>query len=268
LLKGDARKVSTMGKIESIRLAGNTAFDPEPAIGALSRHAPDLLDVLASGEPAAFATDSRERVVFWNRGAAALLGRRAEEAMGHHCYEVMGGRDVFGNRFCYANCPLAAMSRSGEAPGAFELRLPASGDGGDPQTVHVTVVRLPGPRPDLFTLVHILHGVDERERLTRALARFSPGLHAVTPPAAPVGAAPSTKNGAAARLTPREREILGWMAGGLQNKEIAQKLDLSLATVRNHIHNTLEKLEVHSKLEAVSLAFRNGWVEQAAEGRH
>ena len=33
------------------------------------------------------------------------------------------------------------------------------------------------------------------------------------------------------------------MAAGLQNKEIAQKLDLSLATVRNHIHNTLEKLE-------------------------
>ena len=37
---------------------------------------------------------------------------------------------------------------------------------------------------------------------------------------------------------------------------------LSLATVRNHIHNTLEKLAVHSKLEAVSLAYRNGWVPQ------
>ena len=32
--------------------------------------------------------------------------------------------------------------------------------------------------------------------------------------------------------------------------------------VRNHIHNILEKLEVHSKLEAVSLAFRNGWVAE------
>jgi DNA-binding NarL/FixJ family response regulator len=70
-------------------------------------------------------------------------------------------------------------------------------------------------------------------------------------------------------LTAREREVLGWMAAGLQNKEIAQKLELSLATVRNHIHNTLEKLEVHSKLEAVSLAFRNGWVDRgaAADGR-
>jgi DNA-binding CsgD family transcriptional regulator len=217
--------------------------------------------VLAGGEPAAFATDSRERVVFWNEGAAALLGRRAEEAMGRHCHEVLGGRDVFGNRFCYANCPLAAMSRSGEAPGAFELRIPARGNGGDPTTVHVTAVRLPGPREDLFTLVHILHAVDERERLTRALARFAPALPAVPRPeevAAPRAPDPP----APGALTPREREILRWMAAGLQNKEIAQKLDLSLATVRNHIHNTLAKLEVHSKLEAVSLAFRNGWVER------
>jgi DNA-binding CsgD family transcriptional regulator len=251
-----------MGKVETIRFARTTTFDREPAIGASSRHTPDLLDVLASGEPAAFATDSRERVVFWNRGAAALLGPRAEEAMGRHCYEVLGGRDVFGNRFCYANCPLAAMSRSGEPPGPFELRLPVNGNGGDPKTVHVTVVRLPGPREDLFTLVHILHPVDERARLARALAQLSPAL-ASAPASAPEGE-PTEGEGSdpgPGSLTPREREVLGWMAAGLQNKEIAQKLDLSLATVRNHIHNTLEKLQVHSKLEAVSLAYRNGWVD-------
>src|SRR4026208_317584 len=105
-----------MGKVESIRFAGLAAFDPEPASGAMSRHAPDLLDVLAGGEPAAFATDSRERVVVWDRGAAAPRGRRAEEAMGRHCHEVLGGRDVFGNRFCYANCPLAPLGRPREAP--------------------------------------------------------------------------------------------------------------------------------------------------------
>jgi DNA-binding NarL/FixJ family response regulator len=120
----------------------------------------------------------------------------------------------------------------------------------------------------LFTLVHILHGVDERARLTRALARFAPALHAVTAPEdAPALASPPPDSAAPSVLTPREREVLGWMAAGLQNKEIAQKLDLSLATVRNHIHNTLAKLEVHSKLEAVSLAFRNGWVERERAAR-
>ncbi|HET6900300.1 MAG TPA: PAS domain-containing protein, partial [Vicinamibacteria bacterium] len=190
-----AAEVSHMGKVESIRIARLAAFDPEPSTDELGRHAPDLLDVLASGDPAAFATDSRERVVFWNRGAADLLGRRAEEAMGRHCHDVLGGRDAFGNRFCYANCSIAAMSRSGEAPSAFELRVPASGNVGEPQTVHVTVVRLPGPREDLFTLVHILHGVDERARLASALSRVDPSPHAMpardAKPAPPLPEGPS-----------------------------------------------------------------------------
>jgi DNA-binding NarL/FixJ family response regulator len=63
-----------------------------------------------------------------------------------------------------------------------------------------------------------------------------------------------------APVTRREREVLRYLAAGLQNKEVAQRLGLSLATVRNHVHNILDKLGVHSKLEAVSLSFRKGWV--------
>jgi two-component system nitrate/nitrite response regulator NarL len=64
-------------------------------------------------------------------------------------------------------------------------------------------------------------------------------------------------------LTPRETEVLHQVAAGLQNKEVARNLGLSLATVRNHVHNILVKLGVHSKLEAVSLSFRNGWIPEA-----
>ena len=78
-------------------------------------------------------------------------------------------------------------------------------------------------------------------------------------------AAPSGNEGAAP-LTRREVEVLQLVAAGLQNKEIAEKLALSLATVRNHVHNMLEKLDVHSKLEMVSLAFRKGWVRRRPTG--
>ena len=61
-------------------------------------------------------------------------------------------------------------------------------------------------------------------------------------------------------LTPRETEVLYHVATGLQNKQVARNLGLSPATVRNHVHNILVKLGVHSKLEAVSLSFRNGWI--------
>jgi DNA-binding CsgD family transcriptional regulator len=230
-------------------------------MGQAENRQTELLDVLASGEPAAFATDSRERIVFWNDGAAALLGRRADEVMGRHCYEVLGGRDLFGNRFCYANCPLAAMTRMGEAPHPFEVRVPGRDRDQGSSILHVTIVRLPGPRPDLFTLAHIIHGVDEEGRLARTLARLGPRAAGAVPATAGEGVAAATGDTVpGAALTAREREILGWMAAGLQNKDIAQRLDISLATVRNHIHNTLEKLDVHSKLEAVSMAYRNGWV--------
>jgi DNA-binding NarL/FixJ family response regulator len=55
-------------------------------------------------------------------------------------------------------------------------------------------------------------------------------------------------------LTPREKEILGLMAGGMDNRAIASRLSISFTTVRGHVQNILEKLDAHSKLEAVARA--------------
>jgi DNA-binding CsgD family transcriptional regulator len=250
-----------MGRIESVRLS---VVPRESTAADLSwnRHTPELLEVLSAGHPPAFAIDSRERIVFWNSGAAALLERRAEDVLGKHCFDVMCGRDVWGNRFCSPACPLVGMARQNEPVSAFEVRTSRGFNGeARPITLNVTLIRLPGPRPDLFTLVHILQEIDEEARVSRALAATAESAPAAPAPAV-VAVAAAVAPGPTI-LTPREREILQWMAAGLQNKEIAQRLSLSLATVRNHIHNTLEKLGVHSKLEAVSLAFRNGWVKRA-----
>ena len=46
------------------------------------------------------------------------------------------------------------------------------------------------------------------------------------------------------------------LAGGRPTPEIAERLHISTLTVRNHIQNILEKLEVHSKAEAVAFAFQ------------
>src|SRR5262249_49687214 len=106
-------------------------------------------------------------------------------------------------------------------------------------------------------LVHILERIDRPGRLARALERL--GAHP-TPAPQPLAATEPRRPAGEPPLTEREQEILRFAATGLQNKEIADKLGISVATVRNHVHNLLDKLEVHSKLEAVSLAFRKGWV--------
>jgi DNA-binding NarL/FixJ family response regulator len=59
--------------------------------------------------------------------------------------------------------------------------------------------------------------------------------------------------GHAAKLSRREQEILALIAQGLVNKEIAWKLGITLCTVKNHVHNILDKLGVNHRREAVRL---------------
>lgn len=61
-------------------------------------------------------------------------------------------------------------------------------------------------------------------------------------------------------LTEREQEIVQWIAKGLSNKEIAAALFISENTVKTHISNLFEKLDVRDRTEAVTKALRLGWI--------
>ena len=61
-----------------------------------------------------------------------------------------------------------------------------------------------------------------------------------------------------AKLTPRQREVLGLLAHGSSTHQIAELLHLSRETVRNHIRGILQALEVHSRVEAVATARAEG----------
>ena len=67
-----------------------------------------------------------------------------------------------------------------------------------------------------------------------------------------------TKRGVGADLTSREIEVLSLLAEGLANQAIADKLVISVHTVRHHVQNIITKLQAHSKLEAVARAAREG----------
>jgi two-component system NarL family response regulator len=61
---------------------------------------------------------------------------------------------------------------------------------------------------------------------------------------------------AAVRMTPREREVVTLICGGLSNREIAQRLHISNFTVKSHVHNILEKLAVRTRLQIATYASR------------
>jgi len=60
------------------------------------------------------------------------------------------------------------------------------------------------------------------------------------------------------RLTTRERQVIDLLGEGLSNKEIAQRLHIAVHTVKSHVHNVLEKLALHSRLEVAAFTHAAG----------
>jgi DNA-binding CsgD family transcriptional regulator len=227
----------------------------------------DLLDLLSSGEPPAFANDQHHRIIFWNKGAERMMERTAPQALGRLCHEIFCGKDPFGNRFCSESCAVSTSLRKHETVNRFEI---STGDRNRSRQIGMTVVEIPDSRPGYFTAVHIMEQIDEKSRLARELAR----LREVNGPVAHLegGAVPiplqlprssdqplDIDSKVTEQLSDRELDVLRAIASGQANKDIANSLHISVATTRNHVQHILKKLNVHSKLEAVALAFRNGW---------
>jgi two-component system, NarL family, nitrate/nitrite response regulator NarL len=63
-------------------------------------------------------------------------------------------------------------------------------------------------------------------------------------------------------LTRRESEILQLVADGMSNKEIANQLTITEGTVKNHVHNALEKLHLTNRVQAAAYAVRQGFANQ------
>ncbi len=103
------------------------------------------------------------------------------------------------------------------------------------------------------------------EELANAIRSAHAGRPTLAPEATQALIQISTKGPAVgADLTDREREVLRWMADGLNNPEIADRLVISKGTVKFHVSSILSKLGVSSRTEAVSLAFQNHLVKKPA----
>ncbi len=60
------------------------------------------------------------------------------------------------------------------------------------------------------------------------------------------------------RLTERERQVIALLGEGLSNKEIAARMHIAVHTVKSHVHNVLEKLALHSRLEVAAFSHASG----------
>lgn len=68
----------------------------------------------------------------------------------------------------------------------------------------------------------------------------------------------------AVRMTPRERQVILLLGEGMSNKEIAQKMHISTYTVKSHIHNIMEKLALHTRLEIANYSYNTDTLKTIA----
>ncbi|PKL83493.1 MAG: hypothetical protein CVV24_04580 [Ignavibacteriae bacterium HGW-Ignavibacteriae-3] len=64
-----------------------------------------------------------------------------------------------------------------------------------------------------------------------------------------------TKLKDAVQMTTREKEVIGFLGEGMSNREIGQKMHISTYTVKSHIHNIMEKLALHTRLEIANYSY-------------
>ncbi|HEV2722060.1 MAG TPA: LuxR C-terminal-related transcriptional regulator [Thermoanaerobaculia bacterium] len=207
-----------------------------------------LFQSLEQSPDPVFVTDRRNRIVFWNDAARILLGFTGDEAVGADCGRLLAGSDTFGNRYCSDDCPIMRMANRGEVVHNFSLNLRTKEQQRLVTQVSVLQLRV----RDDFLLVHLLRSAADLEPRAPIETSELPRPRLV--------AARESADARARKLTSREVEVLAMLAAGRSTPEIAERLHISQLTARSHIQNILEKLEVHSKAEAVAFAFQKNLI--------
>ena len=217
---------------------------------------PDILELISKADEGVYAVDSEQKIILWNGRAQEILGYTSEEVIGRYCYDLIAGTDDKGKMQCYKNCAVmqTAMS-SGRIPSHYCVMKRKDGKY---VWLHITHLVIPSRDKDLEAVVHIFRNVSEymeaKELVQRLQAYLSRDPAFTT---APTEAQNILAEKSAVSLTNREQQVLRRLAHGMTANAIAKELVISLATARNHIQNILNKLSVHSALEAVAYASKH-----------
>lgn len=201
--------------------------------------------------------DASNRVVELNREAALLLGVSRPEALHRPMEEIFRVRDAFGNRYAACNEALHAMARDGEEIQGFTLQVEHNGTGAIRVLTRVDVVTPPGHGG--YNLVFSLQPDRRRQSADLLLEQLLMG-RGLSPRILSDGHSRSESREQPAlprRLTRRQAEVLGLVAGGMNPEAISERLNLSVCTVRRHLQMALGRLDAHSQAEAVATALRH-----------
>ncbi|MDX1614855.1 MAG: LuxR C-terminal-related transcriptional regulator [Candidatus Promineifilaceae bacterium] len=215
-----------------------------------------LLHSLTRTGDGAFVIDNRQRIIFWNKAAERILGFSAEEVQGRMCHEVLNGRDEQGRPLCQRYCLVASQAENGAILPSQDVYAQAASGG---CWLNVTTFAYPvADKASGRIIVHLFRDATREKSNQRFVERVLAASEEAHGPAVRPPSLSSVADSRLAELTPRQRQVLGLLAQGMGTKEIAAHLTISTSTVRNHAQAILNGLGVHSRLEAIAYAYKQG----------
>jgi PAS domain S-box-containing protein len=218
-----------------------------------------LIWALAAAADGAFIVDEDQCIVFWNQAAERALEFRFDELIRQRCHEILAGRDDRGRLVCRKNCRAAVTTRTGGNVTNFDTLVRTKSSGA--RWVNMsTLAFLGNGRPADTMVVHLFRDITQRKQNEQLLHQVLRVAKELDDGELPQGNPTTSMNDPGPDLTQRELEVLSLLAQGLKTGDMARSLSISPSTVRNHIRNILLKFNVHSRLEAVIYAIKNGLV--------
>jgi PAS domain S-box-containing protein len=217
--------------------------------GTVSR----LFEALRNAADGAFVVDGNLRIVFWNKAAEAVLGFKGEDVTSKFCYQLLRGCDERRNMICKASCPVLRLTLKSLSVPNYDIQVTTKRGDNCWLNMSVFTYSMNNTNGNKM-IVHLFRHLNQRKVNQKLLDHIAQVVRQYQdiPYASGVESEPRWE-----ALTLREREILVHLAKGYGTSEIGELLYISHNTVRNHVQRILEKLQVHTRLEAVTYAIKN-----------
>lgn len=209
----------------------------------------ELFALLERTADAAFVVSDNGEIQFWNKAAERLFGYPAEEVRHKTCYRVLQGTGPLGTRVCHEGCSvMECAGKQTEIPN-FDMSVKARS--GRRLWINMSTLIFENPRTGGRLLIHLAHDIRQQkktEQLVHKMLDLSQQLSQLGE--ATVRPSPVSK------LSEKEKHILRLFAEGKNSSEITKSLNITLQTLRNHLHHINQKLRTHNRLEAVMNAIQ------------
>jgi PAS domain S-box-containing protein len=204
----------------------------------------ELFTMLERTADAAFAISEDGEIHSWNKAAERLFGFPADEVLRKTCFEVLQGTGSLGTRVCHEGCSvMECAGKQAEIPN-FDMSVKTRS--GQRIWINMSTIIFDNPRTGRRFLIHLARDISEQkktEQLVHKVLDLSQQLSHL--------GESSGRTAPVSDLSEQEKHILCRFAEGKSTANVAKSLDISLQTLRNHLHHINQKLRTHNRLEAV-----------------